>query len=267
MQVNRTVIRALLAIAALAVGCARPAPRAAAPEAAPLQTDYAAPPELTGAVRDSTGAITLSGTGKADAKVRLASPDRSAQTTAVSPEGVWTLSAPAAGDVRLYSLSQDVSGRTLRARGYVATGPSPAAPAVVLRPGTAAEPLSGRDGVLRLSAMDFDRSGASVAAGTARPGDPVRVQLDGVDAGAGQTNARGVFRAPLTQTVYPGAHTLTVISPRGQTSAAFTAAPAGPLPKPPFKAARSNGAWRIDWMTPGGGVQTTIIFDPAEAAS
>ena len=34
----------------------------------------------------------------------------------------------------------------------------------------------------------------------------------------------------------------------------------------PFRAARSGAAWRIDWMTPGGGVQSSLILDPVYTA-
>jgi hypothetical protein len=41
----------------------------------------------------------------------------------------------------------------------------------------------------------------------------------------------------------------------------FVAAQPIHIATPPFDAERLDGAWRIDWMTPGGGVQSTVLFD------
>ena len=42
---------------------------------------------------------------------------------------------------------------------------------------------------------------------------------------------------------------------------------AAPLTAGPFLAARTASGWRIDWMTPGGGVQTTFLIAPPETMS
>ena len=157
-----------------------------------------------------------------------------------------------------------LAGRPVRARGYIAALPSPSSPAAILLPGGGAEPLPGREPRLRLSGVDFDGSGAGVAAGVAPPGDTIRLELDGVETGVGRANARGVFTVPLAQTLHPGSHALTAATTRAQAQASFSAAPAAAIAHPPLAASRAGAAWRIDWMTPGGGVQTTIIFDPVE---
>ena len=46
--------------------------------------------------------------------------------------------------------------------------------------------------------------------------------------------------------------------------ASATLSPALPLAHGPFRAARSATGWRIDWLTPGGGVQTTLLIQTAE---
>ena len=248
--------------------CSRPTPPAAAPAPAhPPPLDYAAPPELTSAAHAAHGMVILSGTGRPAVAIRFASPDGSAIAAAATGAGGWTLSAPVGAAPRIYSLSESFDGRLLRARGYVAVLPAPAAPAVLLRPGTAAEPLPGVRPRLRLSAVDFDRGGAGVVAGLARPGEAVKVELDGAEAGEARANGQGVFTAPLTRILSPGAHKLTAVTVQGRAEAGFDAAPAGAIARPPFTATRAGASWRVDWMTPGGGVQTTILFDPAEARS
>jgi hypothetical protein len=257
----------LAALAALA-GCQRPAPHAQAPAQAPNPLlDYASPPELTGAVRGAEATVSLSGVARPGASIRLASPDGTAISTSASSAGRWTLSAAAGAEPRLFSLSEALGGRLLRARGYIAALPAPGAAAVMLRPGTAAEPLAGQDRGPRLTAVDFDRSGAGVVAGLARPGEAVRITLDGADAGEGRANAQGIFTVPLSRTLAPSAHTLTATSALGSASAAFEASPASAIARPPFTASRAASSWRIDWMTPGGGVQTTVLFDPAEGVA
>ena len=256
---------AMMAGAAALTGCVRQdPPTAQAPQARPAASDYAAPPELDHAIRGASGMVTLSGSARPDSAIRLASPDGSALTAAASQSGRWTLSAPAGPAPRLYSLSEVLAGRPLRARGYLAALPWPATPAALLRPGAAAEPLAAGPPRFELSAVDFDRSGAGVVAGLARPGDVVRVELDGTPAGEGRANASGVFTVPLSPTLQAGPHRLTAVTSRARESASFDAAPAGFIARPPFTAARLAAAWRIDWITPGGGVQTSILFDPKE---
>jgi hypothetical protein len=254
-------------MASLAVlgACSRPQPQAAAPPPTPpSQQDYATPPELSFAIHARDGGIELDGNSLPKAVIHLASPDHSALSANATEDGRWRLSAPLGSEPRLYSLSETFNGRLLRARGYIAALPAPGAPAVTLRPGTAAEPLAGLKPELRLSAVDFDRSGAGVVAGLAKPGQAVSVMLDGVQAGEGRANAEGVFTIPLSVTLTSGAHSLSASSGSAMANAEFDAVPAAPIARPPFTASRGPGSWRIDWMTPGGGVQTTVLFDPSE---
>ena len=256
---------ASLVVAGLVVdACSEPAQPVAAVRAPETPTDYFAPPELTDAARLPGGGVALSGTAKPGAVIRLASPSGAALLGTASTAGTWTITAPAGATPRLYSLSEILSGRPVRAKGYLATLPSPSLAAVVLRPGGGAEPMPGAEPRLRLSGVDFDGSGAGVAAGLAPPGDTVRLQLDGVETGVGRANARGVFTVPLAQTLRPGSHDLTATTARAEARAVFGAAPAGAIARPPVAVSRVAGAWRIDWMTPGGGVQTTLVFDPTE---
>jgi len=252
---------------ALACGCSAPAPPRAQAPAAPGGADagYAAPPEPRAAAPAAEGGVSLSGVGRPDALVRLASPDGSAIGATASNSGAWSLALPAAPELRLYSVSEDVGGRPLRARGYLAVWSAPQAGAAMLRPGAGAELLGAHDG-LSISALDFDLSGAAVASGSARPNQAVSLSLDGADAGDDRADSGGRFALSLPHALTPGPHRLTARAGGAAAEVAFEAAPPAALPRTPYAAAREGRAWRIVWTTPGGGPQTTLLFDQAGAA-
>ncbi|HEY5411567.1 MAG TPA: hypothetical protein VIJ94_12665, partial [Caulobacteraceae bacterium] len=253
---------AVLAIGALAAGCSRAAPShgAAAPAPAPQAlTGYLAPPLLLQANRRAAG-IRLSGDAVPGAAVRLASPDGSAITGAADRRGVWSLTTPASPSPRLYSLSETVGARLVRAIGYIAVLPAPGPAAAMLRPAAAAV-LPPADPQRGIAAIDYDASGAAMASGRTAGGETIRLFLDGKDAGEDRADASGVFSAALSQTLTPAAHLLSVAGERMHASAVFPAPRTTQVATPPYDSARMDGAWRLDWMTPGGGVQSTVLFD------
>ncbi len=251
----------VLAACAAAGACSGPAPaHGSAGKAPPAPTAYVAPPAVTDARR--TGAsVLLSGTASAGAAIRLASPDGSALTGMADRKGAWRLTAPAGATPRLYSLSELSAGRLVRAIGYVAVLPAPGPAAAMLRPAASAL-VPGRAGARGLASVDYDASGAAVASGRSAPGETVRLALDGQEAGADRADAAGGFSASLAHPLAPGQHVLSVSARRFAASAAFAATRSSQVATPPFDAQRLDGAWRIDWMAPGGGVQSTVLFDP-----
>lgn len=256
-----TALIAVLAAAAALQGCSRPGPaQTAMSQSAAPPADYLPTPELSGATRQAGGSSRLAGTGSAGARVRLASPDGSALFTTADRSGVWTFTLPASASPRLYSLSEDVDGRLVRARGYVALLPSPGPAAVELRPAAAAAPIASGVGMSILT-LDFDASGVAVASGRARPGQVVRMLLDGIDAGENRADAVGIFDVTLSQVLRPGTHELVAQAAGGEARARFQASPPAPVASGFFSASRVQDAWRITWVTPGGGVQSTVVFD------
>ncbi len=259
----RSAAWTLLAAAGASAGIAgcRPAKPTAGPEAAGSALDYAAPPEVKRAAAGAPGMIQFSGTSRPGALIRLASPDGSAVGATASSAGAWTLSAQTGGEPRLLSLSEDFGGRPLRARGYLLAVPYPAGEAAMLRPGAATAPLRPLHR-LEISAVDFDAAGAAVVSGGAKPGETVHLLLDGADAGDDRADSKGAFAVSVAEPLRPGPHLLAAVTPEGRSETSFQAGPAAPIAQPPFAAARAGAAWRVDWMTPGGGVQTTLLFDP-----
>ncbi len=192
--------------------------------------------------------------------MRLAAPDGSATTGPVDRGGLWSLATPAGPAPRLYSLSETIGGRLLRARGYVAFLPAPGPAAALLRPAAGAV-LPPAVASREISAVDYDGSGAATVSGRARAGEGLRLLLDGKDAGEDRADASGAFDAALSRRLTPGPHVLVLVGLHAKGSARFTAPRSTQLATPLFAAARLEEGWRIDWTTPGGGVQSTILFD------
>ena len=204
--------------------------------------------------------MVLNGVAAPGAVIRLASPGGSAITGSADRKGAFNIVAPGGPTPQLYSLSEAVGGRLARAVGYITVLPAPGPAAALLRPAAAAAlpPAQVQRGV---AAVDYDASGAAIASGRAAPGETVRLFLDGKDVGDDPTDPTGVFNASLSQPLSPGPHVLTMASPRTRASASFDAARTSSLAGAYYRASRVEAAWRIDWATPGGGVQSTILFD------
>lgn len=258
------LILALAAAAALE-GCSRQThEQAGLPPSGAPPSDYLPAPAVASASRRADGAIVLTGTARAGAAVRLVAPDGAGVDTVADRTGTWTVAMSGGPAPSLYALAEDAGGRLVRARGYIALLPSPGPLAVVLRPGAGAAPI-GPDVGLSVLALDYDLSGAAVVSGRARPGQMVRLSLDGRDAGEDRADGAGVFEASLSQPLRPGRHLVIATAAGQRADAALQAVPPPPIATGRFAASRADGSWRIDWITPGGGEQSTIVFDAGGA--
>ncbi len=166
----------------------------------------------------------------------------------------------------MFAFEGELSGRIVHADGAVLALPPPGPAAVLMRAGYGAAPI-GTGGAPRLSAIDYDGAGGSVS-GVAAPRAPVRLVLDGRPVGAGQADDGGRFsvldlaaRAPFG----PGPHTVRIESPAGALQGKLVVSPSELPDDAPFRARREADRWRVDWRIPGGGVQTTLVFDVPEA--
>lgn len=71
----------------------------------------------------------------------------------------------------------------------------------------------------------------------------------------------------LAAAIRSGEHELQIQS--GAELAAAKVGVSAPQPMPPdvpYRGQRVDGGWRIDWLTPGGGPQTTLVLDDAGAS-
>lgn len=262
----------VLALAGVAACHARgPAPPAAAYAPGPAESAYRAPPTLAAAVRQPGGRVLLVGRATPGAQVRLATPAGAAMFADCGLDGLWRMTLASSAAPRLYGLSMIDHGRLVQAEGYIAL--SPRGEAVQLRAGAGALVLGDSapgDGAAgpRILAVDFDSKGGAVVSGRAPPRARVEVRVDGGRAVQGAAGADGWVSLALDQPLTFGAHTLILagLSPAGgsggtRVQARLTAA--APLAGGPYRAMMTPFGWRIDWLTPGGGLQTTLLLTGA----
>ncbi|MEO8925671.1 MAG: hypothetical protein ABI306_00790, partial [Caulobacteraceae bacterium] len=71
----------------------------------------------------------------------------------------------------------------------------------------------------------------------------------------------GRFALALDEPLSVGDHQLALNGAGLHTETRVSISPAEPLRQGPFRAQLTPSGWRIDWMTPGGGAQTTLLID------
>jgi hypothetical protein len=259
VKVIRTQIPRAAALAALALAaCHQPSPPAATNHTAQTEPGYSPPPRLTAARRGPGGGVQVMGLAPPGVRVRLASPTGAAIFATSDGAGVWKAGLPPAPGLRLFGLSAPIDGRAMQAEGYFAI--TPQGQGAMLRSGAGALVIDGEAGRLAIRAIDYDRKGATVVSGFAPPDARLTIQADGVAVAIAQADSGGRFAASLARPLPNGPHTLAIVSAVGEAKARLDVGPAARPTTGPFAAAPApDGGWRIDWLTPGGGVQTTVL--------
>ena len=254
-----------LGVAALA-GCGkgrdwRQSQAAAPPPEAEADAGYIRPPQVLTAARTPDGGVALSGEAEPNSRVRLQTPQGDAYGGTVTPSGAWSM--PTAAGAAIFGLSEDLGGRIVQGEGYVVILPAPGRPAALLRAGGGAAALGDSGSGVRIAAADFDSGGGAVISGFAPAGAALKLSMDGAAApGEVKADGQGRFFIASPAVLKPGRHQIRVQSGAQAAQADIAVGPPGPISGQPFRAARQGGAWRVDWMTPGGGVQTSLILDP-----
>lgn len=237
----------------------------AAPAAQPVrdpEAAYLAPPKVVTAAVQGSG-VTISGSATTGASVRLGSPTGEAISVEADASGLWRAVLPSAPQPRLFGLSMTREGRTVQAEGYVLV--TPEGMVALLKAGGGSEPLAGPSDSLRILAIDYDQEGGAVISGVGRPGAGFGVRVDRVTQAEGKVDAQGRFSFSLTQPLAHGEHAVQVAGEGGEDLVRIGVSAPGPLTAGPLHAEQLERAWRADWMTPGGGVQTTVLYAPGEA--
>jgi len=220
---------------------------------------YLVPPEPDTVRLDATGVV-LAGRGPPLGKVRLAQPNGHAVFAAVDAQGRWSLPLGAAPGPRIFGLSATAGGQTSQASGYVLV--TPRGQAAVLRAGGAAERIDSIAGP-GFRAIDFDAGGGLEVACAAPPRATVILRLDGRQVAEGRADEAGRYVASLPgpgqPAVRPGAHQLEMSGDGFADTATFTLGAVAPLAEGPMRSQLTPAGLRLDWMTPGGGVQSTLI--------
>jgi hypothetical protein len=246
----------IVALAALTLAaCEGPSVSEAAKAQPAADQAYAAPPQVL-VVRRSGGAIEIEGAAPAKARVRLAQPNGAAMFAAADGEGRWRLSFPAPMEPQVFGISAATSGRTAQAQGYLLV--SPDGRAALLRAGGAALRVDALPATA-IGAIDFDKEGGAVVSGRAPPRTTFDIRVNGRQATEASSDEQGRFEVVLGSPLTPGHRRLQMIGPGFEASVDVSISPPIVPPAGPLRAAQAGGALRIDWVTPGGGLQTTML--------
>jgi hypothetical protein len=87
----------------------------------------------------------------------------------------------------------------------------------------------------------------------------VRVLVDGQAAIEGAAGPDGRFSLALPKPLPPGRHKLETLTPQAMAEAEVAVTPPAPPKDAPYQAQVDPFGWRVDWVTPGGGAQTTLL--------
>ncbi|MDO8297874.1 MAG: hypothetical protein Q7T19_15725 [Caulobacter sp.] len=218
---------------------------------------YLTPPRVL-AVRAAQGGTALAGLAAPGARVRLGEPDGQLRYATADGSGLWTIVVPPSAGPRLFGLAMVVDGRTVQAEGYLALTPD--GRAAQLRAGGGTLVLAPPSRRPRILALDFDRDGAAMISGVGTVGAEIGLRLDRAAAGGSAIDRQGRFSFALSRPMSSASHELEISGEGGEDVLVVATGRPDPLDRP-FRASRLAGAWRIDWMTPGGGAQTTLLFD------
>ena len=250
---------AALAVLLLLAACSGRSPAGGAEGADPAaqEATYLTPPRVE-AVRSGPGGLVLAGAAPAGGQIRLATPTGQATFAPVDARGRWALALPPADAPRIFGLSVSVGRRQAQAEGYVLV--TPAGQAALLRAGAGALRIDppARPG---LRTVDFDRAGGMEISAAASPGATVILRLDGRQAAEGRAGPDGRYHASLGSPtpIKPGAHEVQVFGDGFSDQATVQVSPAEPLAAGPLRSQLTPAGLRVDWMTPGGGVQSTVL--------
>ncbi|MES2032838.1 MAG: hypothetical protein V4466_01555 [Pseudomonadota bacterium] len=220
---------------------------------------YVAPPIALASSMSQTGVVVLSGSAAPGATVRLGTPSGEVLSAVADDKGAWTATAPKVDTVRLYGLSMVIDDRTVQSEGYLALTADGGA--AQLRAGTAARVMSPPSRRPRILAIDYDRDGGAVVSGVGTPSAAVGLRVNRVARGDAMVDRHGRFAIPLSQPLGAGPHEFEVAAEGGEDLIEAATARQDPPQGGPYRATRTAQGWQIDWMTPGGGLQTTLLFD------
>lgn len=253
----RQCILLSLAIAGLAACQPSPgAPEAAASGQVAASEPYLSPPRPDTVVRDARG-WSLAGSGPERSKARLATPNGQVITGNVDKHGRWIMPLGEPAQPLIFGLSTASGARTVQAEGYVLVAPG--GKVALLRAGAGAVRID-RPGPTGLRTLDFDRQGGAVVSAAAPPGTAITVRVDGHPVAQGRADASGRCELSLPPTSGPGDHRLQLVAGGVSDTVTLQFSPAAPLAHGPVRSQLTTAGLRIDWMTPGGGVQSTILI-------
>ena len=254
-----TTLGAAVLLIAACEGKPATAPNKAAPGAeTAAEAGYLEPPRVT-AVKSAGGVVRLTGSAAPNAKVRIASPAGDAIFAQADAAGRWNARVAPTQAVNLYGLSMKNSERMAQAEGYILVTADGGV--AQLRGGSGAVALSKSSNAPRILAIDYDRDGGAVVSGVAAPGVELALRVDRASRGETKSDAKGRFLIALAEPLKPGPHDFEVSGRGGEDRRQVDITMPRRLETGPYAGERTDFGWRVDWMTPGGGEQTTLLFE------
>lgn len=224
---------------------------------------YLVPPRVL-ATHLGQGGIAIAGVAAPGSRVRLGEPTGELRYGVTDKAGLWTVVVPRGPDLRLFGIAMTVNNRSIQAEGYLAVAPD--GRAALLRAGAGALVLSPQSRRPLILSLDFDRDGAAMISGVGTVNADIGLRLDRTAAGGTAVDRQGRYSFALSRPITPATHELEISGEGGEDVVVVATGRPAALDRP-FRASRLPNAWRIDWMTPGGGAQTTLLFDPRPAAN
>lgn len=268
--ITRAAKAIIILLGTAALGACQP--RAAAPGPASLaavegRTDagaYLAPPVLVKVMAEAAGRLRLTGLATAGARVRLASPAGQPLYAQAGGDGTWRMEAPRPPEPRLFGLAMIDGDRAIQSEGYVLLTAEGAA--AQLRGGAGTVVLGSPVVAPVIDAVDYDAKGGAVVSGRAAPRATLALFVDGARQSQGRADGAGRFSLPLDGPQTFSDHTVEVADGGRRARVQLRLTMAAPLMGGPYRAISTPAGWRIDWVTPGGGLQTTLLLGSKEGA-
>jgi cytoskeletal protein RodZ len=90
--------------------------------------------------------------------------------------------------------------------------------------------------------------------------------VDGVEVIQAAPAADGRFTMTLPKALSRGQHQVQAMTANAAATTRVTVGPITPPADAPYRVTAADGGWQVDWITPGGGPQTTLLPAAARAA-
>ncbi|MGA9657597.1 MAG: hypothetical protein WBQ60_00650 [Asticcacaulis sp.] len=233
-------------------------PKAAPSGSAMLAAGYSFAPEITGVEMGGSDMFIVTGKTVANARVRFSYDQKRSIGVTSDSRGHFRAELPVGKNGGLYDVGSEDEGRLIYAEGRLYIPPGHPEKAVLLRAGSPSLPLFNDKTVVAV--LDYDSAGAVAITGRTQPNTAVEVTLND-DIWRVSSDAQGLYSATM-QIPPPSAqdniNNLTVDT--GGTHTVRNFKDSMPKVKGADNITRFEEGWRIDWVLPGGGMQTTLVF-------
>ena len=248
-----------LCLSALAcLAACKEKPKATEATSAMEAAGYWLAPEITGVDQTGSNIFVVTGQTIPNARVRFSYSGNRAVGVTSDSKGRFRAELPSGPNGGLFDLSTEDRGRSMHADGRLFIPAGAPDKAVLMRPGSPSLALF--NDLAAVAVIDYDRAGALAIAGRVAPTTSIEVILNGEIRARTTSNDRGFYTA-TTQIEPPVKaatdNTLSVIAGGKESVRNFSDSL---ITVDGDRITRFEDGWRVDWVLPGGGMQTTLVF-------